>query len=210
MVKCYTYVIPRDYGFAPNPFGRECTLATCKPNIRKSASIDDWVMGTSSIADGAESKIVFLMRVTDKKTFDEYYAASEFQYKKAVMNGSLKKMYGDNIYHRIEGTDGEQVWTQDDSHHSLPDGTPNELNVNRDTNTSDKVLISNEFYYFGSSAVPIPKKLISKVCKKGPGHKCIKGQDAKNIIEHIKSLYDSGLNGDPIMFENEFQRYNGK
>ena len=35
MAKGYSYIITRDYGFAPNPFGGVCTLATCKPKIRK-------------------------------------------------------------------------------------------------------------------------------------------------------------------------------
>ena len=39
--KCclYSYVITRDYGFAPNPFGGICTLATCKPGIRNHAKV---------------------------------------------------------------------------------------------------------------------------------------------------------------------------
>src|SRR5712692_10528871 len=47
-VKLYSYVVARDYGFAPNPFFGFCTLATCKPEIRKAAAIDDWVIGTGS------------------------------------------------------------------------------------------------------------------------------------------------------------------
>lgn len=33
----YSYVIKRDYGFAPNPFENICSLATCKPQIRERA-----------------------------------------------------------------------------------------------------------------------------------------------------------------------------
>ena len=36
----------RDYGFAPNPFFGFCTLANCKPKIRKSANVGDWIIGT--------------------------------------------------------------------------------------------------------------------------------------------------------------------
>ena len=35
----YSYVITRDYGFAPNPFWNICSLATCKPQIRERALI---------------------------------------------------------------------------------------------------------------------------------------------------------------------------
>ena len=42
-MKFYSYVIPRDYGFAPNPYFGYCTLADCKPGIRKMAQTGDWV-----------------------------------------------------------------------------------------------------------------------------------------------------------------------
>lgn len=41
----YAYSITRDFGFAPNPFHGICTLATCKPRIRKAANIGDWILG---------------------------------------------------------------------------------------------------------------------------------------------------------------------
>ena len=47
-MKLFTYIVARDYGFAPNPFHGSCTLATCKPQIRSSASIGDWVVGTGA------------------------------------------------------------------------------------------------------------------------------------------------------------------
>jgi hypothetical protein len=209
-IKYFSYVIPRDYGFAPNPFGRECTLATCKPKIRKTAKIGDWIFGTSSIANGLNSKIIYIMEVEKILQFDTYYQADEFQYKKPIMNGSLKQMYGDNIYHRTLTEHGKRIWLQDNSHHSLPDGNPNLLNIERDTKITDKVLISQNFYYFGSNGVAIPEELVGMVCKKGPGHKYINEKYAKQLIDIIKSQYEVGINGDPLMFKNEFHRYNGK
>lgn len=43
----YSYVITRDYGFAPNPFWGICSLATCKPQIRQRALKGDWIAGFS-------------------------------------------------------------------------------------------------------------------------------------------------------------------
>ena len=40
----YLYVVDRDFGFAPNPFHGVCTLATCKPKIRKFAKVGDWII----------------------------------------------------------------------------------------------------------------------------------------------------------------------
>ncbi|MFH1865797.1 MAG: hypothetical protein ABIK85_07930, partial [Candidatus Eisenbacteria bacterium] len=38
-MRLFSYIVARDYGFAPNPFCGVCTLATCKPKIRESASV---------------------------------------------------------------------------------------------------------------------------------------------------------------------------
>ena len=37
MSKGYSYIVARDFGFAPNPFNGVLTLATCKPIVRKGA-----------------------------------------------------------------------------------------------------------------------------------------------------------------------------
>lgn len=42
----YSYVVAHDFGFAPNPFDGLCTLATCKPDIRKKAAVGDYIVGT--------------------------------------------------------------------------------------------------------------------------------------------------------------------
>ena len=39
MARVHSYVVRYDSGFAPNPFYEYCTLATCKPNIRKGADL---------------------------------------------------------------------------------------------------------------------------------------------------------------------------
>jgi len=45
MQKLFSYIIPIDDGPAPNPFGDICTLAICKPAIRRKAQVGDWVIG---------------------------------------------------------------------------------------------------------------------------------------------------------------------
>ena len=44
-MKLFSYILARDFGFAPNPFYSICSLATCKPIIRKKAQIGDWIIG---------------------------------------------------------------------------------------------------------------------------------------------------------------------
>ena len=100
-MRCFSYVVARDFGFAPNPFYAKCSLATCKPLIREKAEIGDWIAGFGSARYGAKEQLLFAMRVTYKSTFNEYWDSPEYQCKKPVLNGSLKQMYGDNIYHTV-------------------------------------------------------------------------------------------------------------
>ena len=71
----YSYVITRDYGFAPNPFWNICSLATCKPQIRERALMGDWVAGFGGANTAISHKMVFLMRVDDviKEVYDSWY-----------------------------------------------------------------------------------------------------------------------------------------
>ena len=198
----YSYIIPRDYGFAPNPFYGVCSLATCKPRIRKHAGVGDWIIGFGSAADAFKEKMIYAMRVDDKITFDEYWKMDEYQCKKPVMNGSLKQKYGDNIYHREA-----DKWKQADSHHSLDSGEVNIHNLRKDTST-DAVLLSTHFWYFGKSAINVPKEL-QKLIHKGIGH-------SKHTVLEIQlqswleSLSEGGVIDEPAMFSTEFKRYDGK
>lgn len=208
-MKMFSYVVRRDFGFAPNPFGKHCTLATCKPEIRTAANVGDWVIGTGS-ADksvGLGDNIVFAMCVEEKMRFDQYWNDTRFKYKRPLMNGSLKQTYGDNIYHLDE--EG-QNWIQENSHHSLEDGSQNTRNKNKDLK-SQFVLISEHFWYFGRSAVPIPGNLCDSIRKKGQGHKsnCISEEVITEFVQWITDSFPLGYNGKPRQF-NLFERYSGR
>ncbi len=206
-MNCFSYVLARDYGFAPNPFGPYCTLATCKPGIRKSANIGDWVVGTGSVRYHGSENLVFAMKVSEKLTFNEYWEDPRFLYKRPVLNGSLKQMYGDNIYFQNQGQ-----WHQADSHHSNEDGTPNMYNLKRDT-SCPLVLVSEHFFYFGINAVRVPRRVIAQdgecICKKGPGYRCrFTDTFVFRFIEWLKSKHKPGYWGDPALM-TRFERYDG-
>lgn len=40
-MKLFSYIVTHDAGFAPNPFWGYCTLACCKPAIRRTANVGD-------------------------------------------------------------------------------------------------------------------------------------------------------------------------
>lgn len=98
----YSYKMVRDYGFAPNPFHGFCTLANCKPTIRKGAQINDWIIGTGSKGMGYINRLIYIMQVSEKITFQEYWENEKFQRKKPILNGSRAQLHGDNIYHKLD------------------------------------------------------------------------------------------------------------
>ena len=55
MPRLFSYVVDHDYGYAPHPFGRYCTLAKCKygsgrfENVVELAEVGDWIAGTGSV-----------------------------------------------------------------------------------------------------------------------------------------------------------------
>lgn len=151
--RIFSYKLSRDYGFAPNPFHGVCTLATCKPQIRKGAQIGDLIIGCGSKELGMHGKIIFAMRVSEKMTFQQYWNDPRFSTKKVNFQASKAAAYGDNIYH-IENNQ----WVQEDSHHSFDGGVVNPENLRRDVG-SDNVLIGADFVYWGSNAPTMPLQL---------------------------------------------------
>jgi hypothetical protein len=206
----YMYVVDRDFGFAPNPFHGYCTLATCKPGIRSTARPGDWIIGMGGKRLNATGKCVFAMEVTEKIAFQEYWTNGKYITKRPVRNGSSVRLVGDNIYHRDSPASG---WQQADSHHSKPDGSPNPVNVRNDTK-SDKVVISEHFFYFGKEAPTVPSDLITATgFKNRQGHRRFDGIASKKIVEWICTNFSSSLNqvsADPFDFDQSEKRYSGE
>lgn len=170
-MRLHSYVVRYDSGFAPNPFYGYCTLATCKPSIRKGAAAEDWVVGCGSNDRSVRrgGHLVYAMRVTGALSFREYASDPRFRQKIPYRRGSRKQSCGDNIYYR-NAADTE--WLQRDSFHSKADGGINPDHVARDTGV-DRVLISDDFVYFGGYGPEFPDSLRDfhglDVCKSGIG-----------------------------------------
>ena len=195
-VSIFSYVVARDFGFAPNPFGGFCTLATCKPEIRRLAEVGDWVFGTGSATWNRKGSLVYAMRVAEMMSFDQYWDDLRFRQKKPDLRSCRKSAYGDNIYHRGNGS-----WIQLDSHHSLANGAPNLKNIRNDTQTN-RVLISTQFAYWGGSGPLIPQNLRNydgcDLCA-GRGYKRKFPQEMEEqVFEWFLSLKAQGCLGRPI------------
>ena len=201
LMKLLTYIIARDFGFAPNPFYGYCTLATCKPYVRSRASVGDWVIGTGAKMNyDLAGHLIYAMKVDEEIEFDSYWNDPRFLCKRPVMNGSLKQLYGDNIYHRLDSQ-----WVQVDSHHSLETGQPNPKNIDTDTRVN-LLLISRKFVYFGMAALPIPDDFRpyqltgEDLCCLRQGHRIISHELATAFESWLDNRGEWGVQGMPLEF----------
>jgi len=149
------------------------------------------------------------MRVTRKITFNHYWLDPEFNDKKPVRNGSKKMLTGDNIYY----LDDKAKWHQAPSIHSEPDGSVSQLNLKRDTKSSN-VLLSTHFYYFGSAALPLPDGMLQALGYVNRiDHRVFKQPLANPLIQWLENEYQDSLNlvlADPFDFDKADKHYSLK
>jgi len=197
-----------DSGFAPNPFYGYCTLATCKPDIRRTAMPGDWVMGSGSASQLIQrgGHLVHAMRVTEVLSFEQYDADPRFERKKPYRLGSRKQSSGDNIYFRNLANDD---WLQRDSFHTTDQGHLHPRHVARDTGVN-RVLISDDFVYYGGYGPEVPNHLIDSegrpLCKRGIGRNAF--EDPMLIAQFeqwIRSLGATGYQSAPY----EWRQFRG-
>jgi hypothetical protein len=160
----YTYCIPVDDGAAPNPYWGICTLAICKPAIRRVAGVGDWVVGTGSSQSpigNIAGTVVYAMRVTTKMSMRDYdsYTRRELRNKlPAERTADPRRRVGDSIY--------------DFSKQGAPlRGGSVHLETNRATDLGGEyVLLSHQFVYFGDNPMRLPAELLP-IVKQGQGHR---------------------------------------
>lgn len=198
MSTLYSYVVAYDSGFAPNPFNGFCTLATCKPRIRGSATLGDWIIGTGSNRQGVRRGefLVYAMRVQQILTFNEYWSDPRFQKKKPSLYGSYRMACGDNLYHKESINTN---WQQLNSFHSNENGAPHQGHIERDTSV-DRVLVSNDFVYFGAEGPKIPEELQSaELIHTGIGeHRITNARVIADFEAWIERLDVQGYQGRPF------------
>ncbi len=79
-MRIFVYVLKFDSGFAPNPFHGWCTLACCKPAIRRTSRPGDWIVGLTPRALG--NRVAYAMRVAESLSFEEYWSDPRFKSKR--------------------------------------------------------------------------------------------------------------------------------
>jgi hypothetical protein len=144
-MKLFTYSIPHDKGFAPNPYHGICTLNTCKPQIRREASEKDWVVGLK------QDSVVYAMEVTEKISMEEYW----YRCKKQIPKKIPVYNYPGCSYQDLCG----------DCQYDFSSTPPIQLPGFHKTNEYIKdlsgkyTLLSTNFIYFGENAIKLPSYL---------------------------------------------------
>ncbi len=187
----FVYTVAKDTGFAPNAFHGVCTLATCKPDVRKAAKPGDVIIGKAGAPRGTTA--VFVMEVNESMTFDEYWREPKFECKKPRRNGDPMYACGDNIYHR--SPDGR--WVQAPSFHNCDD-------ITHDTGKTDRVLVARNFTYFGAEGPDLPD-LHDRPLKPGIGRvwRNFSNRDRRELDAWIRSLNGQGRIGMPTDFREQ-------
>lgn len=188
MPRVFSYVVVVDAGFAPNPFHGWCTLACCKPQIRRVAKVGDLVVGLSRRCES----LVYMLAVEERLTFEQYWTDSRFRKKKPNWHGSrIVERCGDNIYE----PDGHGGFRQIRSGHwDHESDSENEYNKQHDT-SGGAVLAGRDFVYFGASGPAVPDELAFLFVTRG--HRCrfTPGQVAL-VRDYFKQL-PRGMQGRP-------------
>lgn len=138
-----------------------CTLAICKPAIRRSARIGDWVMGTGGASAGLSGRLVYAMRVDEVITLEEYDRRAPKDWKHRIPDPASRshaRRRGDCIYdYSAPPWPRQRPGVHDEGNRRVDLGGKN-------------VLISRHYTYFGGDAVPLPPGLRSLV-HQTQGHK---------------------------------------
>lgn len=151
-MRIFAYILKVDSGFAPNPFHGWCTLACCKPAIRRSAQPGDWILGITPRALGND--LAYAMRVDETLAFAEYWHDPRFKAKRPNWKSvSRVERVGDNCYEPLRDGKFRQVpsmhWKSDQSREVEKRGT-------KDLR-GERVLVGRRFSYYGAKSVPLPE-----------------------------------------------------
>jgi hypothetical protein len=190
--KLYSYCLRYDDGAAPNPFWDCCTLVICKPKIRRTAQVGDWIVGlgsTNSPIGDVSDGVVYAMKVTEKMTirdYDEYCQESLIQKIPDWQNRSdYRRRVGDCIYNY--------------SHRESPKLRPsvhNDSNRERDLG-GEFALLSTHFFYFGDRPVKLPN-FLKPIIHSTQGHKSRSNQPYfEKFVEWINQFELNKLLGEP-------------
>ena len=176
MTRIYRYVLATDGGMAPNPRGRHVTLATCKPEIRRTARQGDWVIG--NYPSPHNRLVAWAGRV--EKCIPVALYSSEFPER-------------DDALHEI-GADGEPQRISGKHNWYHPEGGQRR----KDRSGNALVFDQGNCWYFGSDGRCLPDS-IAHLAAVGQGHRL--NQRVEGDLEVLEAWLAEqgppGIHGEP-------------
>ena len=144
MHKFFSYVVTTDVGVAPNVDGGVCTVCLCKPEIRRNAVEEDWIVGLWPMPN--RFRVTYVMRVGRKLTMQDYYECGDFDQKKPDRSRTP-----DNIYERhqllgLRRREDTPAWLH-----------PRRADAKRDL-CGRNALVADRFWYFGDAVCELPER----------------------------------------------------
>ena len=159
MARIYLYKMTNDDGTAPCVARGLLTLCLCKPAIRNSARKDDWLVGIAANSLHADNRLIYVARITDKKTGGTYFREMPFRDRE------------DCIY---EWRKGAFVLRRDALHHNDPGHLEHDLGLAPGYRRANS-LLSSEYRYFGAEGSDAYKThfpaVAKAIAKLGRGHR---------------------------------------
>ena len=200
-MKLYSYCLRYDDGAAPNPYWGICTLVICKPAIRRTAEVGDWVVGLGSAnspVGNISNCVIYAMRVTEKMTMDAYDQFCATHSPKKIPDWrrrDYRRRMGDCIYDYSASPNPKLRWSV-------------HTEENRETDLGGKfALLSKHFFYFGDQPIQLPNEL-HPIIHATQGHKSDANKPyAQPFVEWIENLgyRKNKLHGEPQLKE-EYSR----
>ena len=125
----YIYKLVADTGGAPCLTDRLLSLAICKPNIRKTASVGSLIFGFGGRKYG--ERLIYIARITDKPAAGDYYRDPRYASR------------ADCIYRDVNG---RAVLKSNARYHAITDQRRKDVGLHFERAF---VLLSDDFRYFG-------------------------------------------------------------
>ena len=178
--RIFRYVVRYDSGVAPRPFDGYCSLAICKPKIRASAAVGDWIIGFRTRSPG---DVIYVMQVEEVLSFAGYWADARFRDRRPGTSSTP-----DNIYRPAHDGVLEQV----------PNHVHDATEVATDL-SGRNVLVSKRFWYFGNTSPMISTEL-AHLIHAGIGHAVEKGRRPDDV-QHLANwlaAWQMGVHGNPV------------
>lgn len=169
--KYYFYKLMVDSGGAPCVYRNILSLAICKPAIRSTCEIGNWVLGFGSKTRLGE-RLIYIAEITEKYKKGEYYRIRRYQSRP------------DNIYQWTRS--GHLTWKQGAQFHE--GGYQPDIGVHPQYKSAN-VLISNNFKYFGAAGTDAYKETFPTLGKAieslKQGHRVKHSEELANDIVNL-------------------------